>query len=116
MFEGKATKSNVVILNSMNFKTSAILLWPSCMSFADYMPKCLMNLGPYGPILFYLLDCVENQTLNCKISGDYQIQTSRSVGHLRLGWTFEPSRANGHFRLLQCYTDQNFKVRRLEKK
>ena len=32
----------------------------------------------------------ENQTLNYKISGDYQIQTLRSVSHLKLGWTSEP--------------------------
>ena len=33
----------------------------------------------------------ENQTLNCKISGDHQIQTLRSVGHLTPGCTSEPS-------------------------
>ena len=33
---------------------------------------------------------IENQTLNCKISGEHQIQTLRCVGHLRPGWTFEP--------------------------
>ena len=33
---------------------------------------------------------IENQTLNCKISGEHQVQTLRSVGHLRPGWTFEP--------------------------
>ena len=27
-------------------------------------------------------DEIENQTLNCKISGDHQIQTLRSIGHL----------------------------------
>ena len=33
---------------------------------------------------------IENQTLNCKISGEHQIKTLRCVGHLRPGWTFEP--------------------------
>ena len=30
-------------------------------------------------------DEIENQTLNCKISGNHQFQTLRSVGHLRPG-------------------------------
>ena len=34
---------------------------------------------------FEVKDEIENQTLNCKIAGDYQIQTLRSVGHLRPG-------------------------------
>ena len=29
---------------------------------------------------------IENQTLSCKISGEHQIQTLRSVGHWRPGW------------------------------
>ena len=33
---------------------------------------------------------IENETSNCKISGEHQIQTLRSVSHLRPGWTFEP--------------------------
>ena len=37
---------------------------------------------------FEVEDEIENQTLNCKISSDHQIQTS--IGHLRPGWTFEP--------------------------
>ena len=34
---------------------------------------------------FEVEDEIENRTLNCKISGDHQIQTLRSVGHLRPG-------------------------------
>ena len=53
------------------------------------------------PLMFHLLSSItiveveteveiENQTLNCKISGEHQIQTLRFVGHLRPGWTIEP--------------------------
>ena len=62
-------------------------------------------MGQYTqtPLMFYLLSSttivntplklkikIEYQTLNHKISGDHQIQTLRSVGHLRLGWNSEP--------------------------
>ena len=37
-----------------------------------------------------ILTLTFNLTLNCKISGEHQIQTLKSVGHLRPGWTSEP--------------------------
>ena len=47
---------------------------------------------------------IENQTLNCKISSEHQIQTLRFVGHLRPGWTIEPRPKwpmGGHLSLTQ---------------
>ena len=55
------------------------------------VPACSVQIRAHHHIDVYT-DI--NQTLNCKISSDHQIQTLKSVGHWRPGWTSEPRRCH----------------------